>query len=375
MTHPSRFEWFPGMLKKIDDDEEAYDMSELIEDEDMDEWTAERLLAFAEWFGYIIEPNPESSLGFSVTSPSGKRLGGFVASRIIAGWQSNPNPEAGGGPGKKGKKKAGGKGGGAKKAAKSPEEKAAEREAKAQGAAMKKEQTAALKLEESKSKAAESLMDIDPADMALRSKGKMSAKDLESFKAKAASLIANAKDPKEIAAILRQMKRDISTYKREATKPPTLEQALSDTKAKLKDNLPSAKVLAGTKFDEHEIQGLIDQYSKGIANAGTAKEAQYAVKEMKKAIAEYKVGKAKAEAVAKKAAADAKKAQAAQTKALKGQSQVLKATPAQDVYMATAQPVKPAPASGDIGVNSQVLKKEPVTASEWAEYYTELYLG
>jgi hypothetical protein len=43
--------------------------------------------------------------------------------------------------------------------------------------------------------------------------------------------------------------------------------------------------------------------------------------------------------------------------------------------MATAQPVKPAPASGDIGVNSQVLKKEPVTASEWAEYYTELYLG
>lgn len=99
--------------------EDIFDTSEFSEPDI--EWSDARLLAFAEWFGYNIEPNPDSTLGYSVTSPSGKRLGGFVAKRIIAAYQKNPDakkdgakPPKAGGKGKSGGGGSGGKGGGAK---------------------------------------------------------------------------------------------------------------------------------------------------------------------------------------------------------------------------------------------------------------------
>lgn len=108
-----------GLCAKCED---IFDTSEFSQPDI--EWDDVRLLTFAEWFGYNIEPNPNSTLGYSVTSPSGKKLGGFVAKRIIAAFQKNPEgkkdgakPPKAGGTSAKGKSGggSGGAGGGAKK--------------------------------------------------------------------------------------------------------------------------------------------------------------------------------------------------------------------------------------------------------------------
>lgn len=308
---------------------DPFDMSDIMELEEPEEWTEAALLRFAEWFGYQIEPNPDSTLGFSVTSPSGKRLGGFVARRIIDAWQANPNPAPGAAKGKKGKSSGGGsKGGGAKKAAKTPEQKEAEKAAKE-----------AMKLEEAKAKAEEALADIDSADMELRSKGKLAAKDIQGFVDDAKAKIAQAKDAKEVRAILKEMRRNIALYKKEATKPPAPDVQLKQTKSKLKDNLPSAKTLAGTKYDESEIQGIIDKHSKLIDSASSPEEARQAVKEMRREISEYKVDKAREQADARKKKQQAKQAAKERTAAAKAAGQI------------------------------DVVVPEPVTASEWADWF------
>ena len=269
------------LLPLSGDDSGLYDLSDLSQLED--DWTAERLRRFAEWMGYSIEPNPESELGFSVLSPSGKPLGGFVARRVVEAWQKNPDLAPG--EGKAGKKK--GKGGGGSKS--SPEAKAA---------------AAAEKLATAQQRAAESIEAIDPDTLEIKSKGKISSSTIKGFIAAAQAKIASATDSKTVSSALREMRLEIARYKREATKPPSLDAQLADTKQKLKANLPSATRLAGTAYDEHEIQKLIDAHTADLDSAESPEAAREAIKRLRNAVTDYKL----AEQKAKRDAAAAKKA-------------------------------------------------------------------
>lgn len=302
-------------LPFLGDDDAVFDMNEVMEFEELD-WTEERLQRFAEWMGYTIEPNPEAASGFSVVSPSGRRLGGYIANQIVEAWQKNPDGVQV--KGKGGKKAGGKKGGGGKGAAKTPEQKAAEKAAKD-----------AEKLMGAQAKAAEAFDAIIPEELERKSKGKISAEAIKGFMDAARSKVDGAADAKAVAEAVRKMKLEIAKYKREATMPPPLDQQLADTKQKLKANLPSATRLAGTTYDEFEIDKIIQEHTKMIDTAADAEEAKTALKDMRNAIADYKL----AEQKAKK---DAKKAKAA-----------------------TALPKA----------------AQPKTASEWAAFYMEAFSG
>lgn len=298
-------------------EEDDFDVSSIIELE-TPEWEADRLLSFVEWLGYTITESPTAASGYSVVGPDGRHLGGYIANSIIAAWQANPE----------GKKSGGKKSGGAKKStakapAKTPEQKAAE-----------KAQKEAESLNSAQTEAQRAIALIQPDVLEAKSKGKIDAKDIQTFLDAAQSKLSNAKDPKEVRSIIREMKDQITLYKNEATKPPPADQQLRDTILKLKQNLPDATVLAGTKFDESKIQGVIDSYTKQLESASSPDAAKAALKDMRTAITEEKL---------------------AQTKA--------KAEEAKAQKLATVKPPK-APK-----------KASERTAEEWADWYASRWMG
>lgn len=369
----------------LEDEDEAFDMSEV---NDVPDWQAETAWQFMEWFGYTIEPNPNSSLGHTVTSPSGKRLGGFVAKRIIEASQKTP--DTGGGGKGKGKSK-GKKGGGSKKAAVDP----------------------ITAMAEAKGKAEEAIGKIDAIGIEDKSKGVLKAADIQSFVDEAKAKLANITDPKEAAKIITAMKKQIAAYKNELMPKPTAEVARALAVKKIKDALPSPEELAGDKFDPAAIKAITDKYD--VGGARSPEKAREVIKEMRAEIAAYKKD-AQAKAKAAKAEAAEIKAQAKdhvslqQAAAAKGweTAEVIKGSAA-DVKeyqvrvekLAKNNPdkqyvvikagdgsfgllVKPivapkaqrsaVPAKTESGVDSRPepnIKRQPVTASEWADYYVD----
>lgn len=238
---------------------------------------------FAEWFGYQIEPKEDSVLGFKVTSPSGKVLGGAVARRIIDASQKTPDPGSSGGKDAKGKKGKGGGGGGAK--GKDP---ALEAQKKAE------------KLTASKERAAERVAGIDIDAMVERYKGKVSEETLNSIVEQMKAEIDAATDPKAVAAALKKGNKAVADYKREATKPPPVAKKLEMKKEAAIDALPSVKQLAGanSKLDEG-ISSIRDDYATKLARATSEEEVARLQKEMRQEVAEFKIDTARAEKQAK----------------------------------------------------------------------------
>lgn len=238
---------------------------------------------FAEWFGYQIEPKEDSVLGFKVTSPSGKVLGGAVARRIIDASQKTPDPGSSGGKDAKGKKGKGGGGGGAK--GKDP---ALEAQKKAE------------KLTASKERAAERVAGIDIDAIVERYKGKVSEETLNSIVDQMKAEIDAAADPKAVTAALKKGNKAIADYKREATKPPPAAKKLEMKKEAAIDALPSVKQLAGanSKLDEG-ISSIRDDYVTKIARATSEEEVARLQKEMRQEVAEFKIDTARAEKQAK----------------------------------------------------------------------------
>lgn len=278
-------------------------------------------LEFAEWFGYTIEPNPDSVLGFRVVSPSGKVLGGSVAAQIIAAWQKNPNPSAGG----KGKTK--GKSGSGKAAApkKTPAEKARE---------SAQESIEALEIELERSNAS-------PEEKAA----------IQDFIDKARAEIEGTENPIEIKQIVKELKANIATYKKEKSKEAQLDAKLAKTKETLIQNLPSANVLAGTKYNPADIQRIIDDYRKEIAGAASLDEAKAALAAMKRDIAEYKVARDRELAAARQREKAERVAQRAVAKAAAGTGKARSA------------------AKASVIANERL----PQTLEEWIEYYAALF--
>jgi hypothetical protein len=277
-------------------------------------------LEFAEWFGYTIEPNPDSVLGFRVTSPSGKVLGGTVAAQIISAWQKNPNPSVGG----KGKKKSGG-GGKAAAPKKTPAEKARE-------SAQESIEAFEIELERS---------DASPEEKAA----------IQDFIDKARSDIEDSENPIEIKQIVKELKDNIATYKKEKSKEAQLDAKLAKTKETLIQNLPSANVLAGTKYNPTDIQKIIDDYRQEIAGAGSLDEAKAALAAMKRDIAEYKVARDRELATARQQEKAERLAQRAAAKAAAGAGKTRNA------------------AKAAVAASEQM----PQTLEEWIEYYAALF--
>lgn len=273
-------------LEDIDlDDDDPWGFAEVLDDED---WTVTRLLAFAEWFGYTITEAPESTSGYSVTSPSGTKLGGFIANTIIKGWKANPEgklkPAAQ-------KKKAGG---GGKAAAKSPEEKKAEAEAKKQAKAAEQKASA--------DEAAErTLRGILPDAMEASSKGQVQSATVKGMVDSARDALQKAKDATEVKRIMADLKTNIAIYKTEATKTPPVGQQLRSTINTMVAKLPDPRVLAGTSYDATAIGGVVDAYRQRIQSATSQAEAQRLVQELRNAVSLEKVSQAKAKAAARAA--------------------------------------------------------------------------
>lgn len=216
------------------------------------DWTEARLLRFADYFGYAIEPNSESALGYSVTNAQGQRLGGFVARSIIDGYLKSPEGKAGPGAGPGGKKKGGGKGG-----------------------------NPALKRQEAIAAAKNALDLVLPDVLEARSKGKVDAAAVEQLKQQALTTIDGATDAKAVRAALQSFRKQLNIYKQEATKPPPADQQLRDTISKAMDALPNATLLAGTKYDEQRIQGALDAGRSRLAAARTPGEVLEATRQLR----------------------------------------------------------------------------------------------
>ena len=378
----------PFGLPAEEDDDEAFDMSEV---NDIPDWTAETAWQFMEWFGYTIEPDGNSSLGYAVTSPSGKRLGGFVAKQIIDASMKTPDTGAGG----KGGKKKGKGGSGGKKAAVDP----------------------VTALAEAKGKAEEAIGKVDAIGMEDKSGGVLKADDIQKFVDAAKEKLQGVTDPKEAAKIITAMKKEIANYKNELMPKPTAQVAREQAVSKIAKALPSVNELAGDKFDPAAIKSITDKYD--IAGARSPEKARELVKQMRTEVADYKKQATAQKAQAKTEAAEIKSQAkdfvslqtAAQQKGwetaevIKGSPADMKAYQDKVVELAknnpdktytvvkagdgtfgllvkpnnaigatrSAEPAKAGNLLGGIPEPAKVKKPkaEPVTASEWAEYYVE----
>lgn len=265
-----------------DDDLFLEDGVDLLDNTDTEfiplDWREETALQFAEWFGYDISPNPESTLGFRVTAPSGKVLGGFVAKNIIEAYNKNPTGEAvstkisGANPGGK-KAAAGAKGGGGKAAG-------------AAKAPAKPKKDPAVVLQEAKDKASESILGLDVSTMVDKSKGKLDGQTLNSFVDAAKAVIANSTDPAEVRKALSDMRKNISRYKSEMLKPPTKDQILDATKTKLKESFPTLDKLGVT--DVKKYQALLSASKAELDSATSPEAAKEVVKKLKAQVSEMK---------------------------------------------------------------------------------------
>lgn len=374
----------PFGLPAEEDDDEAFDMSEV---NDIPDWTAETAWQFMEWFGYTIEPDGNSSLGYAVTSPSGKRLGGFVAKQIIDASMKTPDTGQGG----KGGKKKGKGGSGGKKAAVDP----------------------VTALAEAKGKAEEAIGKVDAIGMEDKSGGVLKADDIQKFVDAAKEKLQGVTDPKEAAKIITAMKKEIANYKNELMPKPTAQVAREQAVSKIAKALPSVNELAGDKFDPAAIKSITDKYD--IAGARSPEKARELVKQMRTEVADYKKQATAQKAQAKTEAAEIKSQAkdfvslqtAAQQKGwetaevIKGSPADMKAYQDKVVELAKSNPdktytvvkagdgtfgllvkpnnaigatpsAKPATAANLVGAIPQPKKTTaPVTASEWAEYYTD----
>lgn len=272
-------------------EDELYDMSETCS-VPLD-WEDERLLRFADYFGYTIEPNPKTG-GMIVISPSGKHLGGWAAQKIIdASQRQGEGPKAA-------------KVGGLLKAPKA-----------AGGKKASTAKTSEQKLSESQAKGTEAIAKIDTRGMEDRSKGKLKAADMDAIVSAGKKALADAKSPEEARKAVSEMKTQLASYKKEMTKPPGIDVQTADTVRKLKDNLPNATVLAGVSYDPSKIQDIINKHTKAMDGASTPTEAQAEVKAMRLEVLQYKVQAAKDKAADKAAKAEAVKQATAATKAAK----------------------------------------------------------
>jgi hypothetical protein len=262
-------------LEALYDDDGSYLLDFSEEEADVLDWQEDVLLRFAEWFGYQIDPNPESVLGFRVVAPSGNTLGGFVARQIIEAYKKNPTAQKGagvGGKAKTGKGKAGG-GGAAKKAGKTPEQ----------------------ALAETIGKAVEGIDDMDIDTMAYRSKGKLDIEVLGMLADGAKAALAQAKDPGEVKDILKRLKKDISAYKYEMTKGPSDDEKTAMAIQKMQKALPDPGDLGG---DVGKMEAIVKGANTALGTARTPEEAKEIVAKMRKDIAAQK----KADAAVEKAA-------------------------------------------------------------------------
>ncbi len=240
---------------------------------------------YEEWFGYNIEPNPESELGYSVTSPSGKKLGGAVARRVIEASQKTADT------GKRGKgskatkgAKAGGKGGGGKDPA-------------------LEEQKKAEKLASSKERAAERLEALEERiESAVDRYGdRLDSATMQRIVDEMRAEIEAAADPKEIAKALKKGSKQLADYQREATKPPPAVQKLEMRKQAALDALPSVKQLAGTDAAlEDGLRGIDAEYRQRMRNATSDTELAALQRDMRRAVSEFKIDAARANAAERK---------------------------------------------------------------------------
>lgn len=342
------------------------------------DWEDKRLLRFAEWFGYNIEPNDDSTLGFSVTSPGGKKLGGFVAKRVIEAWQKNPDSKA---VGKDGKAKGGGKGGaaGGKGGGKGKAASGGKGTAKA-----------TVDPAEAKNKALAGLDETDPHDLEERSNGKLNADDVSVILSRGRQRLEAATDPKEIASIVKETKAELAAYKKERTKPPTRDERLIQTKAKIVKAFPRVVNVSGPNFDAGEAGDILSKYKGKIESAGSEEEAHTLMTQMRQEIRDRK----RENTANQRAAKDEEKAiRAANTNTGSVQTiakqlgfdtvEVIKGSP-KDKEAISAQLEKLARANPDIiyalvpgrdGTYTIISKVKPkrVQASEWDEYYTKMF--
>jgi hypothetical protein len=274
------------------------------------------LLSFAEFMGYTIDTNAKAASGYSVTSPSGQRLSGFVANGIIKGFLSGKAPHVSVSAPKKGS------------SAKSPEQKAADK-------AAADEQKRATAVDT----ATKALARVLPDMLEARSKGKVSAATVDKLKAQCAQAVAQATDAKGVRDALQNFRDALSAYKAEMTKPLSGDAALRASISKVLGSLPNATVLAGTKYNPQGIQQVIDKGKTAILSATTPAAAQAALKDLRQQVALEKLAQAKAAAAQKVPAVKLPK-----------------------VAASTAAAVKLPP-------------KKHSEAERWAQYYSELYWG